>query len=289
MTIADINKILSRLADNPTRENILDFSFGLLQWMNIEPNATNKPQLLSPQTQKLKEYLATAPQTVQPQLYRLTAENQNIRVRFAVLKKLKKEYISQLVDNDPGLSSYQAFVKGLTSQQNGTGFVPTQPYFIHFVTTPDYDKLVLIFNQGEQKRILSFRKRLSQTQYNRIIQLWSGIASKPKPEIADLLWKSLDIKEVNKDFYKKIKGGFDDLVGIIKLEKLSTNENQIKQFAVRLIGRYIFCWFLKEKNIIPQNLIDSINIEGSKKFHQDFLQKHRGRNFRLQKLPYRLQ
>ena len=273
MTIADINKILSRLADNPTRENILDFSFGLLQWMNIEPNAANKPQLLSPQTQKLKEYLATAPQTVQPQLYRLTAENQNIRVRFAVLKKLKKEYISQLVDNDPGLSSYQAFVKGLTSQQNGTGFVPTQPYFIHFVTTPDYDKLVLIFNQGEQKRILSFRKRLSQTQYNRIIQLWSGIASKPKPEIADLLWKSLDIKEVNKDFYKKIKGGFDDLVGIIKLEKLSTNENQIKQFAVRLIGRYIFCWFLKEKNIIPQNLIDSINIEGSKKFHQDFLQK----------------
>ena len=164
MTIADINKILSRLADNPTRENILDFSFVLLQWMNIEPNAGNKPQLLSPQTQKLKDFLAPAPQTVQPQLYRISADlsadkagNQNIRVRFAVLKKLKKDYISQLVDNDPGLSSYQSFIKGLTLNNpvnNGTGstsFIPAQPYFIHFVTTPDYDRLVLIFNQGEQK------------------------------------------------------------------------------------------------------------------------------------------
>lgn len=64
MTINDINKILSRLAENPTRENILDFSFGWLQWMNIEPNAGNKSQLLSPQTQKLKDFLATASQTV---------------------------------------------------------------------------------------------------------------------------------------------------------------------------------------------------------------------------------
>ena len=142
MSINDINKILSRLAEQPTRENILDFSFGLLQWMNIEPNAGNKPQLLSPQTQKLKDFLAAAPQTVQPQLYRISADNQNIRVRFAVFKKLKKEYISQLVDNDPGLSSYQTFVKGLTPQSNGTSFIPAQPYFIHFVTTPDYDKLV---------------------------------------------------------------------------------------------------------------------------------------------------
>ncbi len=90
MTLTDINKALSNLAEQPTRENILAFSFELLHWMNITPNADNKPQLLSPQTQKLKDYLANAPQTVQPQLYRLSADNQPIRVRFAVLKKLKK-------------------------------------------------------------------------------------------------------------------------------------------------------------------------------------------------------
>ncbi len=273
MTLQELNDLLTQLSQQRTRDKVLEFANALVDWMGLKLNDGGKPQLLAPQTQKLKDYLATAPQTVQPQLYRLTADSQNIRIRFAVLKKIKKDYINQLVDNDPGLSSYQAFVKGLTLQQSGSGFIPTQPYFIHFVTTTEYDRLVLVFNQGEQKRILTFRDRLSQTQYNRIIQLWSKIGTKTKPEIADLLWKSLDIKEVNKDFYKRVKGSFDDLVGIIKLEKLTENENQIKQFAVRLIGRYIFCWFLKEKSIIPHNLIDSVIIEKVKKFHQDFLQK----------------
>ncbi|MBN1339639.1 MAG: N-6 DNA methylase [Bacteroidales bacterium] len=281
MTIIDINKILSSLADNPSRENILDFSFSLLQWMNIEPNAANKPQLLSPQTQKLKDFLATVPQTVQPQLYRLSAENQNIRVRFAVLKKLKKEYISQLVDNDPGLTSFQASIKGIINIPGREQYVPAQPYFIHFVTTPDYDKLVLIFNQGEQKRIVTFRNRLTNTQYNKIIQLWQSIGTKSKPEIADLLWKSLDIKEVNKEFYKQIKERFDALLGIVKTQyasiTLSTGvtatDNQVKQFTVRLIGRYIFCWFLKEKGIIPHSLISKVTIEKTENYYQNVLLK----------------
>ncbi len=282
MTLTDINKALSNLAEQPTRENILAFSFELLHWMNITPNADNKPQLLSPQTQKLKDYLANAPQTVQPQLYRLSADNQQVRVRFAVLKKLKKEYISQLVDNDPGLGSYQAMAKGLTAPAKGTAFIPAQPYFIHFVTTPDYDKLVLIFNQGEQKRIVSFRNRLTNTQYHKIIQAWQGIGTKAKPEIADLLWKSLDIKEVNKEFYKQIKERFDALLGIVRTSLplsggvgggLSASENQVKQFTVRMIGRYIFCWFLKEKGIIPHSLISKQTIEGTDKYYQTVLLK----------------
>ena len=215
MTINELNKILTALAEQTSQDErrniVFNLSFAMLQWMSIEANAgnpaeggTGKPQLLSPQTQKLKDYLATAPQTVQPQLYRLSADNQNIRIRFAVLKKLKKDYISQLVDNDPGLSSYQSFVKGLTNQ-SGTGFIPAQPYFVHFITTPDYDKLVMVFNQGEQKRIVTFRNRLTNTQYNKIILQWQGIGAKSKPEIADLLWKSIDIKEVNKGFYRQIK------------------------------------------------------------------------------------
>ena len=271
MTINEINKRLVQMAENQSRENVLDFAFALLQWMNIEANAQNKPQLLSPQTQKLKDFLAPAPQTVQPQLYRLSAENQNVRVRFAVLKKLKKDYISQLVDNDPGLSSYQSFIKGITA--NSGGFIPTQPYFIHFVTTPDYDKLVLIFNQGEQKRIVSFRRRLTTTQYNKIIQQWEDVGTKTKPEIADLLWKSLDIKEVNKEFYKQIKERFDALLGIVKTQHTTATENQVKQFTVRLIGRYIFCWFLKEKGIIPHSLISKQTIESTDKYYKNVLLK----------------
>ncbi|NCA84419.1 MAG: hypothetical protein EOM83_02470 [Clostridia bacterium] len=279
MTITDINTILASLEEKK-RENVFDFAAALLQWMKIEPNP-GRPQLISPQTQKLKDFLATAPQTVQPQLYRLSADNQNIRVRFAVLKKLKKEYISQLVDNDPGLGSFQAMAKGLNQSTTGTAFIPTQPYFIHFATTPDYDKLVLIFNQGEQKRIVSFHNRLTNTQYHKILEKWQNIGVKPKPEIADLLWKSLDIKEVNKEFYRQIKERFDALSGIVKTQHASTSlsmgaaatDNQVKQFTVRLIGRYIFCWFLKEKGIIPYSLISKETIAKTENYYQTVLLK----------------
>lgn len=261
MTLTDINKILAEIVEQKTREKILEFSFTLLKWMGIAPNGENKPQLLATQTQKLKEYLANAPQTLQAQLYRMSADGQNIRVRFAVLKKLMKEYINQLVDNDPGLTSYQASVKGIINIPGRPQYIPSQPYYIHFVATPDYDKLVLIFNQGEQKRILVFRNRLSQTQFSKILPAWLNISALSKPEIAKFFWDSLDVKEVNKEFYKHIKEQFDSLVDIAKSQNKDFDESMTKQFAVRLIGRYIFCWFLKEKAIIPEALISSVTIE----------------------------
>src|SRR6218665_3222068 len=278
MKTDDLNDILSRLAKNSTRENVLDLSFALLQWMGIEPNAANKPQLLAPQTQKLKDFLVPAPQTVQPQLYRLSADPQNIRVRFAVLKKMKKDYITQLTDNDPGFSSYQASIKGILNLPEKPSYIPSQPYFIHFVTTPEYDKLVLIFNQGEQKRIVSLRDRLTNTQYHKIISSWENIGTKSKPEIADLLWKSLDVKEVNQEFYKQIKERFDALSGIIKSAETelirlrgSFDSNAPKQFTIPLIGRYIFCWFLKEKRIIPTSLMGKEAIEKTENYYQTAL------------------
>ncbi|HNQ67751.1 MAG TPA: TaqI-like C-terminal specificity domain-containing protein [Bacteroidales bacterium] len=259
MNIIDLNQILASLSESK-RENVFNFAFAIMEWMGIEPNGDKKPQLVAPQTQKLKDFLVPAPQTVQPQLYRLSAESQNIRIRFAVLKKIKKEYVSQLVDNDPGLMSYQAFTKNISQEIAAKGYIPSQPYYLHFVTTPQYDKLILIFNHGDQKRLVSFKNRLTTTQYNKILEKWAYIATKSKPEIVETLWKSLDIKEVNKEFYKRIKEQFDNLIEIAKTQDSLAHEEVLKQFAVRLIGRYIFCWFLKEKGIIPKELLESDTI-----------------------------
>lgn len=277
MNTNDLNTLLASLAEQK-RENIISFSFALLEWMGITPNSDVpghvgeiRPRLTMPQTQKLKDFLAPAPLTVQPQLYRLSAEGQHIKVRFAVLKKLKKDTISQLVDNDPGLTSYQASIRGIVNVPGRPPYIPQQPYFIHFVTTPAYNKLALVFNQGDQKRLVTFRNRLTKTQFHKILEKWQGIGTRPKPEIADILWKSLDIKEVNKDFYKQIKERFDTLVGFAKTENTGSDEEAIKQFAVRLIGRYIFCWFLKEKGVIPENLLSSFTISGTNGFDKNVL------------------
>jgi hypothetical protein len=39
-------------------------------------------------------------------------------------------------------------------------------------------------------------------------------------------------------------------LGIVKTQHSNATENQIKQFTVRMIGRYIFCWFLEEKRAL---------------------------------------
>ena len=198
MTAQRLHQILGELNQTPSRDKVIGFAYALLEWMGLAVVEGKKGQLLAPQTQKMKDYLVPAHITSQPQLYRLTADGQSIRVRFAVLKTLKKEAINQLVDNDPGLTSYQAFTKGIGKIASDAAYIPSQPYFIHFVTTDNYDRLLLIFNQGDQKRLVSFRSRLTNTQYNKIILQWENIAGKPKPDIAELFWKSLDIKEVNK-------------------------------------------------------------------------------------------
>lgn len=270
MTLNSINDLLASL-NQKKRENVFAFASALMEWMQIAPVAKEKPPLLSPATQKLMEALLPAPLTVQPQLYRLSKDNQNIKLRFAVLKKLKKEYISLLVDNDPGLTSFQASMRGIINIPGREPYIASEPYFIHFVTTGAYDRLLVIINQGDQKRIVQFKDRLSNTQYHKILSQWQNIGTKSKPEITDSIWKSLDIKEVNKDFYKQIKERFDAAIGIAKTQYPQAKEQDIKQFAVRLIGRYIFCWFLKEKEIIPANLLSSNTI---KKYQGTYFQTY---------------
>lgn len=263
MELNDINRILSQLADDKAngRNHILTLAAALIEWMGLQFVENSVPRLLDFQTLKLKEALVGAPVTGQEQLYRLTAENQPVRVRFAVFKKYDKKMIHYLVDGNVGLASYQAAMRGIKQIEGREPYVARQPYFIHFIATAKYDRLWVVFNDGEQKRVLVFRNRLTQTQNNKIMPAWHNIAAKSKPEMAKLFWSSLDVKEVNKDFYQHIKERFDALIAIAKTQEKHFAENAVKQFAVRLIGRYIFCWFLKEKEIIPEALIASKTIE----------------------------
>ena len=49
--------------------------------------------------------------------------------------------------------------------------------------------------------MITFRNSLTQTKYDRIIMKWKDIASKSKPELMDIFWRSLDVKAVNNDIW----------------------------------------------------------------------------------------
>ncbi|WP_297085786.1 N-6 DNA methylase [uncultured Draconibacterium sp.] len=96
------------------------------------------------------------------------------------------------------------------------------------------------------------------------------------------LQKRFSVEVVNKEFYNQIAVMFSRLVGGKRkqgsrtknydheLELPSTpyehNEQKYKEFAVRLIGRTVFCWFLKKKKsadgipLIPEDVLSTFAI-----------------------------
>ena len=101
----------------------------------------------------------------------------------------------------------------------------------------------------------------SHTAYKFLIQ-------KGKTENLEELIKRFSVEEVNNDFYKKIAEKYSELITLKNGKRLleiygTSEESKYQEFAVRLIGRIMFCWFLKEKksdaniSLIPENILCS--------------------------------
>ncbi len=108
-------------------------------------------------------------------------------------------------------------------------FVTNEPYY------KTYD---LILNQVREK---------VNTLFVEPTELWKE------------LWKAFDISIINKRFYEEIKGVFDSLIlsELPKAKQLFKDDEVKVQFAIRLIGRIIYCWFLKRKGIIKDEVLSS--------------------------------
>lgn len=112
-------------------------------------------------------------------------------------------------------------------------------------------------------------------------------------DFEDLLSR-FSIEVVNKEFYQEVARFFYELVGgqvristkqedhkrILQLPSADADKNRIHQeFAIRLIGRIIFCWFLKQKNsvggipLLPESLLSSKTVLASSDYYHSVLEK----------------
>ncbi len=108
-------------------------------------------------------------------------------------------------------------------------------------------------------------------------------------DFKDLLLR-FNIEVVNKDFYREISECFYKLAGakignktykrILDLPSVDKNDyKKYQEFAVRLIGRMIFIWFLKHKKsninkpLIPSNLVSSQAVDKFSNYYHEVLEK----------------
>jgi len=99
------------------------------------------------------------------------------------------------------------------------------------------------------------------------------LETKGRVKDVDDLLSRFSIEVVNKQFYLEVAKYFDELISNdgqnLILPGVSQDDiNTRKSFAVRLIGRIMFCWFLKQKKsasgqLIPDELLSSEVVKDS--------------------------
>jgi hypothetical protein len=128
---------------------------------------------------------------------------------------------------------------------------------IDFVVPSSCDSLTILLSNRYKIRSLELRGNLTHTQ-NEIFSTWknidiSGIEDQRdiKEAIHSKLWESFNFEPINRKFYLELVEHFSLLVH--HLEKTFGRKPSV-MFTTRLIGRILFIWFLKKKNLINQNM-----------------------------------
>lgn len=148
--------------------------------------------------------------------------------------------------------------------------------------------------EGSKRAFTSFKRYtyfVSSTQTN---QTFKSQIEKADFNNIDSILEAFSVEPLNKEFYKNIQDAFYKLVGgslgtgkskkefdsSLKLpgHPANTNKKMYQEFAVRLIGRTIFVWFLKNKvsqngkPLIPSNWLTSQNVASNKGFYREYLE-----------------
>ena len=102
----------------------------------------------------------------------------------------------------------------------------------------------------------------------------------------DALKDAFSVEKVNKEFYEKIASYYYKLTGkegkprqLTLPSVAASNDIKYEEFAVRLIGRVVFCWFLKHKTspagipLIPSGILSSGAIVQKNDYYHLILEK----------------
>ena len=107
---------------------------------------------------------------------------------------------------------------------------------------------------------LSFRELTRRFEVKNFVQLHQA-------------WqKTLSVAELNKRFYSELSNWYFWALQEVEFPEGAGDDETVRNATgtIRLITRLIFLWFLKEKNLIPENLFSKKELEGLLKFGQDF-------------------
>lgn len=178
-----------------------------------------------------------------------------VDIKLYWVQKVSKKTISSLIAITPNFEDETFYV------DKNIGIDVIVPHLA--------DRLFLVLSSSYNIRLVELKGSLTNTQ-KEIFSKWIQISDfNNKKQVHTLLWESLDLKSLNESFYKGIAGFFSELK--IHLKNTSIfDENSASCFVNRLVGRLIFCWFIRKRGLINENkkyLEISANEDSSNYYH----------------------
>ena len=123
---------------------------------------------------------------------------------------------------------------------------------IDFFLSPNGKSLQVVLSNRGNLRIVELNKRLNSTQVD-IFSKWIGAENlSTQNALHNTLWESFKLKSVNQKFYDGVANSFNELFQHLK--SIDKEDEEAKLFASRLLGRLLFCWFLRKKGIIDETV-----------------------------------
>lgn len=123
---------------------------------------------------------------------------------------------------------------------------------LDFFLSPNGKSLLVALSNRGNIRVVELQHKLNNTQLD-IFTKWRDANQISSIEaLHSTLWNSFKLQSVNKDFYTGVSNSFTELLQHLK--SVGRNEEDAKLFASRLVGRLLFVWFLRKKDIIDESL-----------------------------------
>jgi len=169
--------------------------------------------------------------------------------------------------------------------------IPEYKVGLDFFLDSKSKSLTLVVSKEDNLRILELSEKLNNTQINIFNKLrncfrLNGIEGKtdqelklePQRTIHQTLWNALELKEVNKQFYEGISDLFEVLSSHLENQEILKKSvddlaKQSKLFTNRLIGRILFIWFLKKKDVLSDKFSYFEINENSTEYYNKKLKK----------------
>lgn len=258
-----INHALKELSATKSISSALSVCNTLLEYMGIETKSVQDIELSKlklPNAERYDRWFEAHPHFRGDRAcFELTPKETLLDPKFYALQKRSKLFIAGSVTFSPNFEDREY-----------TRTDPSMKVGIDFFLTPEKDAVIVVLSNKGSLRLVELSGRLTNTQ-REIFTLWHNVARvADKNVLHSTIWESFKLSSLNKKFYEGIANSFTSLTQ--HLQDIGTEKQLANQFANRLLGRLLFLWFLRKKNIInPSKEYFAINGQNDSDYYDQKL------------------